>query len=203
METKIDLGKLTGLDWEKYKKMHRVAFRQKINTETVIVIILGIILLALTVGIIYPFVSALNHANRLTNYSSNQTIVLLHNLNTSFNITNYTHWTNATLTNLISAMRNNPKALSAFTVNTYTTMQSYFYLCGFSIVALLILFCIMFFTYTNLSGIPVTYTYFRKKFNRLTERDGKLKAYGYTEQEIVWYHAVRAELIKLELDYYM
>lgn len=35
------------------------------------------------------------------------------------------------------------------------------------------------------------------------QRDENLKAYGYTKQEIAWYHKVRSELIKLELEYQM
>ena len=203
METKIDLDKLNEQDWGKYRKMRKVASRQKTNAETVVAIVVGIFLFALAVGIIYISASALGHANALANYSSNQTIAVLHNLNISFNGTNYTHWTNATLSTLISAIKNNPKALSAFAVNTYTTMQSYFYLSMFLIVLFFVLLVTIFLTFTDSPKIPKTYRYFKKNLNRIAERDENLRAYGYTEQEIAWYHAVRSELIKLELEYQM
>ena len=201
--TKVDLKKLNEQDWEKYRKMRKVASRQKLNAEIVAALVIGIFLVALVVGFIYISASALNHANALANYSNNQTVAVLHNLNTSFNGTDYLRWTNATLSTLISAMKNNPKALSAFAVNTYATVQSYFYLSIFLIILLFALFYTNFFTSMTSSGIPRTYKYFRKELNRLAERDENLKAYGYTEQEIAWYHAIRSELIKLELEYEM
>ena len=201
--TKVDLKKLNEQDWEKYRKMRKVASRQKLNAEIVAALVIGIFLVALVVGFIYISASALNHANALANYSNNQTVAVLHNLNTSFNGTDYLRWTNATLSTLISAMKNNPKALSAFAVNTYATVQSYFYLSIFLIILLFALFYTIFFTSMTSSGIPRTYKYFRKELNRLAERDENLKAYGYTEQEIAWYHAIRSELIKLELEYEM
>ena len=200
--TKVDLKKLNEQDWEKYRKMRKVASRQKLNAEIVAALVIGIFLVALVVGL-YISASALNHANALANYSNNQTVAVLHNLNTSFNGTDYLRWTNATLSTLISAMKNNPKALSAFAVNTYATVQSYFYLSNFLIILLFALFYTIFFTSMTSSGIPRTYKYFRKELNRLAERDENLKAYGYTEQEIAWYHAIRSELIKLELEYQM
>ena len=201
--TKVDLKKLNEQDWEKYRKMRKVASRRKINAEIVAALVVGIFLVALVVGFIYISASALNHADALANYSNNQTVAVLHNLNTSFNGTDYLRWTNAMLSTLISSMKNNPKALSAFAVNTYTTMQSYFYLSIFLIILLFALFYTMFFTTITSSGIPRTYKYFRKGLNRLAERDENLRAYGYTEQEIAWYHAIRSELIKLELEYQM
>jgi predicted PurR-regulated permease PerM len=201
--TKVDLKKLNEQDWEKYRKMRKVASRQKLNAEIVAALVIGIFLVALVVGFIYISASALNHADALANYSNNQTVAVMHNLNTNFNGTGYLHWTNTTLSTLISAMKNNPKALSAFAVNTYTTMQSYFYLSIFLIVLLFALFYTIFFTSITSSGIPRTYKYFRKELNRLAERDENLRVYGYTEQEIAWYHAIRSELIKLELEYQM
>ena len=201
--TKVDLKKLNEQDWEKYRKMRKVASRRKINAEIVAALVVGIFLVALVVGFIYISALALNHADALANYSNNQTVAVLHNLNTSFNGTDYLRWTNATLSTLISSMKNNPKALSAFAVNTYTTMQSNFYLSMFLILVLFIVFVEVFVMSLGSSEIPTTYKYFRKGLNRLAERDENLRAYGYTEQEIAWYHAIRSELIKLELEYQM
>ena len=152
--TKVDLKKLNEQDWEKYRKMRKVASRQKLNAEIVAALVIGIFLVALVVGFIYISASALNHANALANYSNNQTVAVLHNLN-------------------------------------------------IPIILLFALFYTIFFTSMTSSGIPRTYKYFRKELNRLAERDENLRAYGYTEQEIAWYHAIRSELIKLELEYQM
>ena len=204
IETKIDLDKLNEQDWGKYRNMRKVAFRTKTIGNTALAgLALAVILIGLIVGGLLIFLAAAGHANVLAYYSNNQTVALLHNSNTSFNNSNYTHWTNATLSTLISAMKNNPKALSAFAVNTYTTMQSYYYLNMFLIVAVFILIITVFFSIPYLWSIPRTYKYFRKELNRLAERDENLRVYGYTEHEIAWYHAVRSELIKLELEYQM
>ena len=127
----------------------------------------------------------------------------MHTMNISFNGSEYLHWTNATLSTLISTMKNNPKALSAFAVNTYTTMQSNFYLSMFVLVMFFLLFIDIFLLGGSSWLLPKTYKQFKRKLNRLPERDENLRAYGYTEQEIAWYHAVRSELIKLELEYQM
>ena len=201
--TKVDLKKLNEQDWEKYRKMRKVAARRKMTGQHVAGLILAVIAIAAIVGVMYVFSSAATHATTLADYSNNQTVAILHNLNISFNRTNYANWTNTTLSTLISAMRNHPKALSAFAVNTYTTMQSYFYLSMFLILALFIVFYLVFVMSLGSSEIPTTYKYFRKELNRLAERDENLRAYGYAEQEIAWYHAIRSELIKLELEYEM
>ena len=201
--TKIDLKKLNEQDWEKYKKMRKVASRQKITSGNIAVVAVVAILIGLMVGALFIFSSAVHHATTLANYSNNQTVAVLHNLNISFNNTNYIHWTNATLSTLISTMKTNPKALSTFAVSTYATMQSYFILSMFLITVLLVVFYILFLTNTNSIGISRTYKYFKRELNRLAERDENLRKYGFTEPEIAWYHAVRSELIKLELEYGM
>ena len=200
--TKVDLKKLNEQDWEKYRKMRKVASRQKLNAEIVAALVIGIFLVALVVGL-YISASALNHANALANYASNQTFAVLHNLNISFNGTDYIHWTNATLSTLISTMKNNPKALSTFAVNTYATMQSYFFLFTFLFVVILIVGYLLFFSGTSDWYTPQYYKNFKIRLDRLAERDENLRTYGYTAQEIAWYHAIRSELIKLELEYQM
>lgn len=201
--TKVDLKKLKEQDWEKYKKMRKVASRQKITSGNIAVVAVVAILIGLMVGALFIFSSAVHHATTLANYSNNQTVAVLHNLNISFNRTTYAHWTNATLSTLISTMKTNPKALSTFAVSTYATMQSYFILSMFLITVLLVVFYILFLTNTNSIGISRTYKYFKRELNRLAERDENLRKYGFTESEIAWYHAVRSELIKLELEYGM
>ena len=201
--TKVDLKKLKEQDWEKYKKMRRVASRRKITSGNIAVVAVVAILIGLMVGALFIFSSAVHHATTLANYSNNQTVAVLHNLNISFNRTTYAYWTNATLSTLISTMKSNPKVLSTFAVNTYTTMQSYFYLSMFLIFALFLTFYVIFLVSSNSSEIPRTYKYFKRELNRLAERDENLRKYGFTEPEIAWYHAVRSELIKLELEYGM
>ena len=202
--TKIDLKKLKEQDWEKYKKMRRVASRRKITSRYFATLILAVVIgLGIGGGLILAFNSSAGNTGGLANYASNQTVAVLHNLNISFNNTNYVHWTNATLSILISTMKTNPKALSTFAVSTYATMQSYFYLSMFLITVLLVVFYILFLTNTNSIGISRTYKYFKRELNRLAERDENLRKYGFTEPEIAWYHAVRSELIKLELEYGM
>ena len=202
METKIDLNKMNEQDWEKYSKMHKVAERRKITSRYFATLILAVVIgLGIGGGLILAFISSAGNTGGLANYASNQTVAVLHNLNISFNNTNYIHWTNATLSTLISTMKTNPKALSTFAVSTYATMQSYFILSMFLITVLLVVFYILFLTNTNSIGISRTYKYFKRELNRLAERDENLRKYGFTEPEIAWYHAVRAELIKLELEY--
>ena len=202
--TKVDLKKLKEQDWEKYKKMRKVAERRKITSRYLATLILAVVIgSAIGIGLILAFNSSAGNTASLANYASNQTVAVLHNLNISFNNTNYIHWTNATLSTLISTMKTNPKALSTFAVSTYATMQSYFILSMFLITVLLVVFYILFLTNTNSIGISRTYKYFKRELNRLAERDENLRKYGFTEPEIAWYHAVRSELIKLELEYGM
>ena len=202
--TKVDLKKLKEQDWEKYKKMRKVAERRKITSRYFATLILAVVIgLGIGGGLILAFISSAGNTGGLANYASNQTVAVLHNLNISFNNTNYIHWTNATLSTLISTMKTNPKALRTFAVSTYTTMQSYFYLSMFLIFALFLAFYVIFLVSLNSSEIPKTYKYFKRELNRLAERDENLRKYGFTESEIAWYHAVRSELIKLELEYEM
>ena len=202
--TKVDLKKLNEQDWEKYKKMRKVAARRKITGRYLATLILAVVI---GVGIAVGLIGALNlmggNTAVLANYASNQTFAVLHNLNISFNGTDYIHWTNATLSTLISTMKNNPKALSTFAVNTYATMQSDFFLFTVLFVVILIVGYLMFFSGSSEWYIPQYYKNFKIRLDRLAERDENLRAYGYTAQEIAWYHAVRAELIKLELEYEM
>ena len=131
--TKVDLKKLKEQDWEKYKKMRKVAERRKITSRYFATLILAVVIgLGIGGGLILAFISSAGNTGGLANYASNQTVAVLHNLNISFNNTNYIHWTNATLSTLISTMKTNPKALSTFAVSTYATMQSYFILSLFS-----------------------------------------------------------------------
>ena len=202
--TKVDLKKLKEQDWEKYKKMRKVAERRKITSRYFATLILAVVIsLGIGGGLILAFNSSAGNTGGLATYASNQTVAVLHNLNISFNNTNYVHWTNETLSILISTMKTNPKALSTFAVSTYATMQSYFYLSMFLITVLLVVFYILFLTNTNSIGISRTYKCFKRELNRLAERDENLRKYGFTEPEIAWYHAVRSELIKLELEYGM
>jgi predicted PurR-regulated permease PerM len=202
--TKVDLKKLNEQDWEKYKKMRKVAARRKITGRYLATLILAVVI---GVGIAVGLIGALNlmggNTAVLANYASNQTFAVLHNLNISFNGTDYIHWTNATLSTLISTMKNNPKALSTFAVNTYATMQSDFFLFTVLFVVILIVGYLMFFSGSSEWYIPQYYKNFKIRLDRLAERDENLRAYGYTAQEIAWYHAVRSELIKLELEYEM
>ena len=201
--TKVDLKKLKEQDWEKYKKMRKVAERRKITSRYFATLILAAaVFYAIGGGLILAFISSAGNTGGLANYASNQTVAVLHNLNISFNNTNYIHWTNATLSTLISTMKSNPKALSTFAVSTYATMHSYLYLSMFLIV-LLVVFYTLSPTNTNSIGISRTYKCFKRELNRLAERDENLRKYGFTESEIAWYHAVRSELIKLELEYQM
>ena len=204
METKIDLNKMNEQDWKKYSKMHKVAERRKITGRFLATLILAfVVAIGIVVGLIIAFSSAAGNTGILANYASNQTITIMHNLNISFNSTNYIHWTNAMLSNLISTMKNNPKALSTFAVNTYATMQSYFFLFTFlyTLIIIIIFFLMLFGDSSELHIPKYYYKSLKMRLTRLAERDENLKVYGYTGQEIAWYHAVRAELIKLELEY--
>jgi predicted PurR-regulated permease PerM len=205
MKPKTDLDKLNEQDWEKYEKMRKVASRKKITGRFLATLIFAVVIgSAIGIGLITAFVSMAGNTASLANYASNQTFAVLHNLNISFNGTDYLHWTNATLSTLITAMKNNPKALSTFAVSAYANMQSYFFLFMFLFIVIFVVsYYLLFFSGSSELSISQDYKYFKRKLNRLTERDENLKAYGYTEQEIAWYHAIRSELIKLELEYQM
>ena len=82
-------------------------------------------------------------------------------------------------------------------------MQSYFDLSTLLTLVFIVVFYILFITNTNSSEVPRIYKYFKRRLNRLAERDENLRQYGFMEHEIAWYHAVRSELIKLEMDYVM
>ena len=199
--TKVDLKKLNEQDWGKYKKMRKVASRRKITGSLLATLLLAVLIgVGIGGGLIIAFNSMAGNTAILANYAGNQTVAVLHNLNISFNGSDYLHWTNATLSTLISTMKNNPKALSTFAVNTYATMQSYFFLFAFLFTVILVVVYLLFFSVPSLP-ISQDYKYFKRKLNRLAERYENLRAYGYTEQEIAWYRAVRSELIKLELEY--
>ena len=199
--TKVDLKKLNEQDWGKYKKMRKVASRRKITGSLLATLLLAVLIgVGIGGGLIIAFNSMAGNTAILANYAGNQTVAVLHNLNISFNGSDYLHWTNATLSTLISTMKNNPKALSTFAVNTYATMQSYSFLFAFLFTVILVVVYLLFFSVPSLP-ISQDYKYFKRKLNRLAERYENLRAYGYTEQEIAWYRAVRSELIKLELEY--
>ena len=203
--TKVDLKKLNEQDWGKYKKMRKVASRRKITGSLLATLLLAVLIgVGIGGGLIIAFNSMAGNTAILANYAGNQTVAVLHNLNISFNGSDYLHWTNATLSTLITAMKNNPKALSTFAVSVYANMQSYFFLFMFLFIVIFVVsYYLLFFSGSSELSISQDYKYFKQKLNRLTERDENLKAYGYTEQEIAWYHAIRSELIKLELEYQM
>ena len=209
METnkKIDLNTMNEQDWEKYNKMRKVASRKEVVANIIsIFFIVGIFLFI--VGIFLGFINSsfplIKHQSSLANYSTNQTNYLLHNLNIS-SINNTANWNNSTLTTLILSMKNNPKLLSTFAVNTYTTTQNEFYIILMIIILLIFLaICLKIIDIIG-SGenffLTKRYKFFKKQLKILAEKDANLKAYGFTEQEIVWYHTIRGEMIKLEIEY--
>lgn len=204
---KIDLKNMNEQEWEKYRKMHKVASRPTSIISPIfyyaLVIVLIFVMGYYIVQISAVSISLLNMAN----YSANQfnaslpsSIALMLNINNSKNLNNNT--VNA----LIGILQKSPKASA-------TLAGTNFFLELYSIDIIFILFgaiglivvCLVFFVWIpntdNKFKLPTCFSTLKNTIYYVQKRDKKLREYGFTEQEIAWYHAVRSELIKLEIEY--
>jgi hypothetical protein len=204
---KIDLKNMNEQEWEKYRKMHKVASRPTSIISPIfyyaLVIVLIFVMGYYIVQISAVSISLLNMAN----YSANQfnaslpsSIALMLNINNSKNLNNNT--VNA----LMGILQKSPKASA-------TLAGTNFFLELYSIDIIFILFgaiglivvCLVFFVWIpnpdNKFKLPTRFCILKNTIYYVQKRDKKLREYGFTEQEIAWYHAVRSELIKLEIEY--
>lgn len=189
----INLAKINEQDWEKYRKMNKVASRPS-TTEKVITIFYVIFAIGILVAIAYNLLQTSNRqamiAN-IANYSANQFYASSHSqLPLSIN--------NNTANALIATLQKSPKASATFAVAT-------FFFIVIIISAVFVITYFMLFAWIPSLGtepeLPRRFKGLQRRISYVQKREEKLKKYGFTKREIAWYHAVRSELIKLGLEY--
>ena len=203
----IDLKKLNGQDWEDYRKMHKIATRPRSYIPIIGYFLLAIIVVVYFVYAIIQISAFGTPLGRAENYSLNQLNASLHpQVSSILNYTNPKGINNNTANTLITTLQKSPKALAAFTVAS-------FFVAAFSLnlllllavtAALAIVYWVFFIWLPDIDTefvLPEHLKGLERRLSRIQSRDNNLRLYGYTEQEIAWYHAVRSELIKLELEY--
>jgi hypothetical protein len=208
METKIDLDKLNEQDWGKYRKMRKIAQREKISWASVGYSVLIFAVFGIIIGfLIFQPAISLHQIGNLANDAFNQFNASVHSSNitsiTSLNSNPTIILSNVTINKTITVLASNPKALSAFTVAAFLSANIIAIVLTVVVgMILLIYFIVMFFSADSI-GLPHMYRQLQRRRDRIEERNTNLRAYGFSPQEIAWYHAVRSELIKLELEYQM
>ncbi len=190
-EKKVDLNKLTEVQWLKYKRMEKIAHNATVEYVTWLAFVL------ILVGLLIAFAIVSNQA---TNEA-------MHSVNFTWNMTNHTlaqlgvkHFNlsqNASLTQLSEVLSRNSTALSQYLLYA-NAKQNYNYanLVGvilFLGLAGLILFYTVIFAMPD-DTVPITYKGLKRYLERERHRYNKLRAAGYSEAEIEWYKAVRREL---------
>lgn len=197
----INLAKINEQDWEKYRKMNKVASRPS-TTEKVITIFYVIFAIGIIVAIAHNLLQTSNRQAMITNianYSANQFYASSHSqLPLSIN--------NNTANALIATLQKSPKASATFAVATF--FLDVFFINMFIVIIISAVFVItyfMLFAWIPSLGtepeLPRRFKGLQRRISYVQKRDEKLKKYGFTKREITWYHAVRSELIKLELEY--
>ena len=208
MKPKTDLDKLNEQDWEKYEKMRKVAVRH----SPILKIAYYSLATALILLIFYATLHSVTFENLLAhgaNYSLNQFNISVHSqVSLMLNYNNTKGINNSTANSLIVTLEKSPATSAAFAVLNFFNSALLFntLLILLSAIVTFALYWFFFFWFPTLSDtLELPRTFKRLKYLRLQiqKRDENLKAYGYTEQEIAWYHAIRSELIKLELEYQM
>ena len=205
--SKIDLKDLKGQEWEKYRKMRKVATNNYETKEIIAFLIIEAILVIGFISILLQVAPSVRQIEVVSNYSVNQFNATVHQsslLPIFNNINNSKGINNNTANTLTTVLQNNPKALATFAT------ANFFYNADFQISTLLTVGVLGFIViYWILSSIlsrneglelPTRFKFLRNRLARLQKRDERLREYGFTEKEIAWYHAVRSELIKLELE---
>lgn len=206
--TKIDLERMNEQDWEKYRKMRKVAQRRKTNWESVVFSCMILIALGAVVFLlIYQPAQSLGKLTLLANYTLNQFNASVHSSNIistlyAGHISPVT-LSNATINKTITVIASNPKASSAFAVATYLSLQMLALLFVAVLGSLLFIYLLAVISQGSAIELPRTYRSLCRYKSRIKERDENLRKYGFTENEIAWYHAVRAELIKQTVEYNM
>lgn len=204
----VDLEKLNEQEWKKYREMDKVAHRTPTPLWEILVI--GLIFILFIGGAFYVLIFrpmiGIAKTSEVANYTSQQ-------LNNALNISNRsvlngafsynTTLANKTMENFIANLNTHPKALAPAIANAYM---------GISMLAGTIVLLILLGTFLFLAGIilfsssdefkiPKAYISFKLKLKRMKTREQNLKDYGYTTEEIIWYHEVREQLIRVEILY--
>lgn len=206
--TKIDLERMNEQDWERYRKMRKVAQRRKTSWESVVFSCMILIALgAIVFLLIYQPLQGLGKLTLLANYTLNQFNASVHSSNIipishSISTTSVT-LSNAIINKTITVIASNPKASSAFAVATYLSLQMLALLLIVVMGSLLFIYFLAVISQDSAIELPRTYRTLCRYRSRIKERDENLRKYGFTENEIAWYHAVRAELIKQTVEYNM
>ena len=205
----INLAKINEQDWEKYRKMNKVASRPS-TTEKVITIFYAIVAIGILVAIAYNLLQTSNRqamiAN-IANYSANQFYASSHSqLLLNVNYSNPKGINNNTANALIATLQKSPKASATFAVATF--FLDVFFTNMFIVIIITVVLVItysMLFEWIPSLGtepeLPRRFKGLQRRISYVQKREEKLKKYGFTKREIAWYHAVRSELIKLELEY--
>ena len=205
--SKIDLKDLKGQEWEKYRKMRKVATNNYETKEIIAFLIIEAILVIGFISILLQVAPSVRQIEVVSNYSVNQFNATVHQsslLPIFNNINNSKGINNNTANTLTTVLQNNPKALATFAT------ANFFYNAYFQISTLLIVgvfgFIVIYWILSSILSrnegleLPTRFKFLRNRLARLQKRDERLREYGFTEKEIAWYHAVRSELIKLELE---
>ena len=205
--SKIDLKDLKGQEWEKYRKMRKVATNNYETKESIAFLIIEAILVIGFISILLQVAPSVRQIEVVSNYSVNQFNATVHQsslLPIFNNINNSKGINNNTANTLTTVLQNNPKALATFAT------ANFFYNAYFQILTLLIAgvfgFIVIYWFLSSILSrnegleLPTRFKFLRNRLARLQKRDERLREYGFTEKEIAWYHAVRSELIKLELE---
>ena len=201
---RINLDKISELEWEKYGKMRKVAQRRKIRAEHVFGGALIASAFVFLIWFMFHPIMAMNHVGLAANYTFNQFNASVHGSNTivTMSLLHPGNLSNTTINRTITVLASNPKALSAFTVMVFLDV-GIFALLIVAVMGLFLFIDLIIAVFQDQRELPYTYRTLQKFRFRIAERDANLKAFGFTPQEIAWYHAVRSELIKLEMDYVM
>ena len=208
---KIDLKRLTEQDWERYRKMDKIASRRSVVVDVfywtsafIIIIVMGYILIHASISQ-HPL-------NQLTNYSIQQFNVATQSQNLSqiYSIRQGTMMgiNNNTVNSLITSIQENPRVAASFSVASFFLNDDLAYAMLFAFLAELFIGVYWFlFIYipnsNNKIELPRNFKTLRRYIASLQKREANLREYGFAAEEIAWYYAVRSELIKLKLEYEM
>lgn len=205
----MDLNKMTQAEWLKYERMRKKA-KIYIN-DYYFIILINILAIIFFIALVYVGATQITNSIHYLNasiYANNQTntsqhMFLLQNLVKATNIgfAQVPIVSNSSVSNMISTLATNPKALASLTVSN-RFLELWFILFTLAIALILVGFVIYLFfgTISNMGEdaiVPRSYSRLKRHLNKAKLIDDKLRANGFTEQEIKWYHEVRLALSEL------
>ena len=192
----VNLKDMTEADWEKYRRMKKIAESRNLNN----ILLISVFLVYFGLSICLMLLLASSPSSIIHNN-------LPYANSTIFNSSQLSFIYNKTLSNaakssmLVSALQNrtvNAKVL-AFVLET---SLSAFVLASLVLVIIILIFYFVFVeivespsTIRSKSGLQEVLKYYQKARNRLL-------AHNYTEADVQWYFAVRAKIISLKTNPY-